>query len=394
MRIVELGKYYPPLLGGMESYLEQVCVVLSRDHQVAAITFNDGPKTIDEVRDGVRVIRAGRVLNVCSQPIALNVGRHIRRFSPDLIHLHWPNPLAALLCATGLSDIPIVVTHHADITRQRLLRRTVLPIYRKLLQRAISVIVLSRKNAELSRDLGINVIRVNSIPFGVDATALAVTPEVELQMSHLRARITRARSVLGFVGRHVSYKGVDVLVRALVNLPGTFAIIAGDGPLRATWEKLAGELGVADRAIFLGRINNTMKAALYRVIDIFVLPSVSAAEAFGIVQVEAQLCGCPIIASSIASGVTEVTIHGETGLCVQPGCPDALAIAVERLAEEPQLRKQFGLAGYKRASALYSIGSVEAKLRDHFRWVEGKLNCNVMETAVAETFGGARIKPG
>ncbi|MBL8659730.1 MAG: glycosyltransferase [Rhodospirillales bacterium] len=378
MRIAEFGKYYPPHPGGIESYVQQCCSALSHEHEVRAFVYNTCMKQVHDTINDIRVYRAPRILEFASQPVALTLGHNIKLFSPDLLHLHWPNPLSAIICETQLKEIPVVVTHHADITRQRLLRHAVIPTYRKLLKRATSVIVTSGKTAAQSNDLGRARRDTTMIPIGVNEASLALTPTVERYMDYLRrVVVNRNHLVVGFVGRLVSYKGIDVLLKALVGLPGVSAIIAGDGPLRATLQAAAYNFGVADRVKFLGQINDFMRAALYRTIDIFVLPSVSTAETFGIVQVEAQLCQCPIIASNLSSGVTEVTIHGTTGLCVQPGNSEALAEAVKLLAANPELRKRFGKAGFERASALYKAAAVDERLREHFRFLESRLNARV-----------------
>ena len=377
LRVAELGKFYPPHPGGIEAYVQQCCSALSQQHEVGAFVCNDSMKCARDVVSGVHVYRAPRILELASQPLTLSLGHEVKRFAPDLLHLHWPNPLAVLICETQLRNVPVVVTHHADVTRQKILRYGVIPIYRKLLRRAISVTVTSGKNSAQSSDLGSARRDVTVIPIGVDEAAIALTPNVKSDIDYLRRLVTEDRLVLGFVGRHVSYKGIDVLLHALARLPGVYAIIAGDGPLRNTWQAAAYSLGIANRVIFLGHISDSMRAAMYRTIDIFVLPSVTTAETFEIVQVEAQLCRCPIIASDLSSGVTEVTIHGETGLCVQPGNSEALTEAVKLLAADPELRRRFGEAGFERASAFYKASAVEDRLREHFRSLEMRLNTPV-----------------
>lgn len=373
MRIAELGKFYPPHKGGIESYVQQCCRALSFEHEVAAIVFSEDTRMRRELRDGACIVRVPTFFTFASQPISTSIHSEIRRFSPDVIHLHWPNPLAALVCEVLLRDIPVVVTHHCDVTRQKGLRFVTRAIYRKLLERAISVLTLSGRTAEFSQDLGDQRRRAISIPLGVDESILTESPFVEKHMQDLHAKLPGGNFTVGFVGRHVPYKGVDVLIRALALLDHVYAFIAGDGPLRSTWENLSRELGVQHRAIFLGEIDEHAKAALYRSIDALILPSLTTAEAFGIVQAEAQLFGLPVIVSNIPTGVTEITLHEKTGLCVRAGESNALARAIERLAKEPDTRRRFGDAGRERARAVYSSAAVYAALRRHFGQLEDEL---------------------
>jgi lipopolysaccharide/colanic/teichoic acid biosynthesis glycosyltransferase len=156
-----------------------------------------------------------------------------------------------------------------------------------------------------------------------------------------------------FVGRLVAYKGVDVLLRALPGLP-VRAMIVGDGPCRASLEALATELGVADRVTFAGQVSDEIRLEWYRAADMFVLPSVSPQEAFGMVQVEAMLSGLPVVSTALPTGVPWVNQHGETGLVVAPGDPAALRAALASLAASPELRRRLGTQARARALATFT----------------------------------------
>src|SRR5262249_22384124 len=137
-----------------------------------------------------------------------------------------------------------------------------------------------------------------------------------------------------FAGRHVDYKGVDVLLRALARTP-LHAVVAGDGPRRAPWEQLARELALNGRVTFTGEVPDDELRRLMRACDALVLPSVTRAEAFGYVQLEAMAAGKPVISTDVASGVSWVNQHGRTGLVVKAGDADALAGALTTLASDP-----------------------------------------------------------
>ena len=113
------------------------------------------------------------------------------------------------------------------------------------------------------------------------------------------------------------YKGVEFLLRALTE-SDVAAVIIGDGPLRGSLEDLATGLGVDSRTFFLGAVDDGALAAWYGACDIFVLPSVTRAEAFGLVQLEAMARGKPVISTRIETGVPWVNLDGYTGLTVPP----------------------------------------------------------------------------
>jgi rhamnosyl/mannosyltransferase len=138
-----------------------------------------------------------------------------------------------------------------------------------------------------------------------------------------------------------------VILRALPATTGRLAIV-GEGPLRQALQGLASDLGVADRVDFLGAVSDPELLALYHACDAFVLPSVTRAEAFGMVQIEAMACGKPVISTDVPSGVSWVNRHDETGLVVRAGDAAALAGAIRTLCADDVLRRRLGAGGRRR----------------------------------------------
>lgn len=150
-----------------------------------------------------------------------------------------------------------------------------------------------------------------------------------------------------------AFKGVPVLLRALSLLPkDVHVLLVGDGPRRAAYEREARALGVAERCHFVGRVSSERFTDVYRSMDVFAFPSTNAAEAFGLVAVEAMSCGVPVVASDLP-GVRSVVADGTTGLLVPPNDPAALADALNRLLEQDDLRRGMGRAARERAVARY-----------------------------------------
>lgn len=373
MRIVELGKYYPPYVGGIENNTRHCCVELARDHDVSALVFHTGRRTVRDTVDGIPVVRVGSLAKIASQEIAPGLGRHLRALAPDVIHLHAPNVVASFVYLTNMPRVPIVVTHHTDIVRQRRLRPFVLPMYRRILRRAEAVVVYTRRYAETSPELAEVLPRIEVIPHGTRAGDFEITPERERLAREWRAGVAGDAGTISFIGRHVYYKGIDVLLAALARLPGVHAFLGGDGPEVEANRGRALDLGVAERAHFLGPLDREGTVRVYLGSDAFVLPAVNRTESFGQVQVEAQLCGLPVVVTDVASGVTEVTRDGETGIVVPPGDPDALAGAVSRLLGDASLRRRLGEAGRRRARTTYVESVTGPQIRALFRRIERRL---------------------
>ena len=123
-------------------------------------------------------------------------------------------------------------------------------------------------------------------------------------------------------------------------------------------ESLAAQLGVTDKVVFAGEINNAGVTPYYHAADLFALASVARSEAFGIVQIEAMAAGLPVVNTSLDSGVPFVSLDGETGLTVPPGNPQALAAAINRLLDDDGLRQSLGQAGVRRARQEFSLDTM------------------------------------
>jgi rhamnosyl/mannosyltransferase len=191
------------------------------------------------------------------------------------------------------------------------------------------------------------------------------TPALEAEAASWRARYGN-RPLLLFVGRLRHYKGVNVLIEAMQQLPEATALIVGIGPLAADLQQQAQAAGLLDRVQFLGEQPDAALVALYHAADVFVLPSTNRAETFGIVQLEAMACGRPCVCTELGTGTSYVNQHGVTGLVVPPNDPAALAAAVRQLLADEPLRRRLGEAGRRRAQSEFSIDAMLDRTLDFY----------------------------
>ncbi|MEZ5909533.1 MAG: glycosyltransferase [Hyphomicrobiaceae bacterium] len=353
-RVLMIGKFFPPVLGGIEEYVKSLADLLGERYDLTVLVHSQDRATHRESQPGYRLVRAGTWATVASQPLSPAMLREVLAERYDLIHLHVPNVLGLALVSAFSRGARIVVTHHADMVGFGLAGRIAAAIYRRMLRRCEVVTVLSLKNRDLAEDVrGVDV-PFAALPLAIDPARYAETETVREHAAHLRRTFAADGSVLfAFVGRLVPYKGLDVLVEAMRHVEGARCLIAGDGKERESLQAAAAAAGVADRMVFLGAVDEDMKIGLLRAADAFVLPSISTAEAFGIVQVEAQLCGLPIVTTDLPTGVTDVTRHEETGLVVPPGDAALLAAAMRRLVADAAFRRRLGAGGLARAQGNY-----------------------------------------
>jgi rhamnosyl/mannosyltransferase len=379
LRIVHLGKYYPPASGGIEQHTRwlargqvelgaevAVVVVNHANPQGRDVTYCAGHATTDryELDGAIQVYRIGRRVHMARWDVCPGLCRRLRRlhrdFQPHLWHLHTPNitmMLAVLNCPVVR---PLVITHHSDIIRQRFLKYLIRPFEWRLYRLAQRIFTGSAAYVAGSSLLSALSHKVVCLPLGIDLTPYQqVTERVELIQQQMRAQYGWPLWLC--VGRMVPYKGHAVALQALLHVPGQLLLI-GTGPLQNQLRHLAERLGIAGRVHFYGPATDEELIAAYRAATALWFTSLNRAEGFGLVQVEAMASGCPVINTSIAhSGVTWVCRHEQEGLTVPPGDATALAGAARRLLNEPALRERLAAAGRERAGAEFDYRRMAAQ---------------------------------
>jgi rhamnosyl/mannosyltransferase len=332
----------------MERVLQTLCEGERSDGiDSRALVVGHAGRTIEEQVNGVPVTRAGSVLRVGSVTLSAALVALLRRDTGDVLVLHEPNPMALLAYAIARPGHRLVVWYHSEVIRPRWRYRLFYhPFVSFALRRAARIVVSSPALADRAAALQPYRDRTVVVPFGIQPPeGDAVSGEIAETIASLRARSHR-RLVL-FVGRLVPYKGVDVLLRAMLDVRAT-AVIVGDGPLRARLEEQAAALGLSDRVVFVGSLSEGALDAWYRACDVVALPSTTAAEAFGLVQVEAMARGKPVVSTRVPSGVPWVNQDGVTGFTVTPGDPTALGAALTRILDDEDLRGGMGAAARRR----------------------------------------------
>lgn len=289
----------------------------------------------------------------------LHLGRLLRDFKPDVLHLHVPNPSVFwALFSPAARRLPWVVHWHADIPQDssHAALRLAYPPYRAferaLLKRAARIVATSETYRAASRPLGEFAHKTTVIPLG--------SPEAP-PAGHAPAWPGHGMRVLT-VGRLSYYKGFDVLLEAMAQVQDASLLLIGGGELEGALRAQVDRLGLHDRVTLAGKVDDATLQAAYEACDVFCLPSIDRAEAFGMVLLEAMRAGKAVIASDIpGSGVGSVVAHDETGLLVRPRKAEALVQAMRLLATDPVRRAAFGAAGLARWRRDYRIDAVNRR---------------------------------
>jgi rhamnosyl/mannosyltransferase len=353
--VLQLAKFYAPDHGGIESVARDLSAGLLRHGcEVDVLCAHKHWRHSDE-RDaaGVRITRAASLGMLLSTSMAPGLPWLLwrRRRHDDVVHVHMPDPLAALAVWLARPLGKVVLHWHSDVVRQRIARHVYQPLERWLLRRADAVIATSQAYADSSPMLRAVRDKVVVIPIG----AHAPEPADPALIDRLRRRYGERRIVFA-LGRMTYYKGWEVLIEASRHLPpDVLVVIGGGGPDLPRYRGLAESAGMADRVQFVGPLTAASVEAHFALATVFCMASTLRAEAFGVAVLEAMARGLAVVATDIpGSGLGWLQQHGMTGLQVAPRDAAALAAALCRLLDDPELRARFGAAGRARWAASFT----------------------------------------
>ena len=380
-RVLHIGKFYPPYKGGMETHLQQLCRATSKELEVEVIVSNTDRHAEIDYDGAVRIQRIGTLAQVASACLCPSMISAIRRTKADVVHLHSPNPTAVLSYLASGHHGRLVVTHHSDIIRQRLLKFGYEPFLRRLMARADGIICFSPNYLESSATLSQHRAKCRVIPHGIDIEPFE-------QRDKMRIAAIRQKfgdSLVVAVGRLVYYKGFDVLIRALRDTNATLLII-GTGPLLRTLQQLAQDTGVSERVHFLGELEEI--ASYYQAARVFAFPSTARSEAFGIVQLESMACGTPVINTQLDSGVPFVSQHDVSGLTVSPGDSVALTHALNLLFHDDALHQRLSTGAKERVRRHFTT---ERMANDTLTLYDEVLSTSCAQRKTAATFAAAAL---
>jgi len=342
MKVLHFGKYYPPYFGGIEKVNFDLVEQLNQkgDCQVDELCFAHVVDYKESfVTDKYKVIRIPIWGIKFSTPLPKGVFRTFLKIRKDydLIHVHVPNPIASLVLFFTPKKAKLVVHWHSDIIKQKKLLKFFRPIQNTLLKRADAIIATSQNYVEASADLCPYITKVHVVPIGLDdKEMICKTEDVEA----IKKQYDRKKIIL-CIGRLTAYKGHKYLIEAARDLPkDTIVLMGGVGELEEELKQQIEKNGVEDKVKMIGRIPQELIYAYYKAADIFCLPSISKAEAFGVVLLEALAMGTPIVTCRIqGSGVPWVNEDGVTGYNVEPKSPQELVEKMNNLLLDDNLRK-------------------------------------------------------
>lgn len=352
MKILHLGKFYP-VLGGVEKVIFDITQGLSEmgvECDMMCATSDGRRSGIIDLNEHARIFLCRTWTKKAGTTIAPSMIAELRRRAKeyDIIHIHHPDPMAAVsLMLSGFRG-KVVLHWHSDIISQKLLLQFYLPIQKWLIRRASCIVgtspVYLAESPYLQKVQG----KTRCIPIGIEANR-----SDSAKVERIRNEYPGRRIVFS-LGRLVGYKGYGYLIDAARYLDDSYMIlIGGGGPLMEGLQNQIDELGLSDRIKLLGRVSDEDLPSYYGACDVYCMSSILKTEAFGIVQIEAMSEGRPLIATKIpASGVSWVNEDGVSGINVAPRDGKAIADAIKHITQDERTWKRYS-DGARRRFAKY-----------------------------------------
>lgn len=369
MRILHLGKFYSPIEGGIESINKFVVdtLITSNTHQ-RILSFNREHKSIEDDVEGIPVIRASTQGVIASQPVSIKyfweLRRNLRMFKPDIVHFHYPNPLVALYLLLNRKKFKLIVHWHSDIVAQKILYHLIIPIEKRLLNKADCIIATSPNYRDASVPLLPFKDKVKVIPCSINETNFDLDTFDKNKVEDIKSYYGD-KPIVFFIGRHVEYKGIRYLLEAekYVNSDCVF-LIAGRGPLTEDLQRTF----QSKRIHWLGRLSDEEMKLYYSAASIFAFPSITKNEAFGVVLAESMYCGAPAVTFSIeGSGVNWVSVKDETCLEVANRDSRGYAEAIDRMLSDKALHNRLKEKSKIRVNQMFTKHAVAQKYLDLYK---------------------------
>ncbi len=358
-RVLQITRAYYPHIGGIEQVTRDIVHVLNGvdDIEQKVICLGDDGADGDLVRprnqsahdmiDGTEIIRCGSICQVASQLLSpsypFELHRVMKQFDPDVVIFHYPNPfMAAFLLAHKKQKFKLIIYWHLDITKQKLLGKLFHGQNLSLIKRAERIAGATSMHVDESAYTPYFGDKRYILPYCIDEKRLVLTADEEERSQRIREKYSG--KILGFfIGRHVPYKGLKYLIDAAKQLADDSRLhflIAGQGPLT---DELKIQAQGEDRIEFLGRLTDSEWRAYLKACDIFCFPSITRNEAFGLALAEGMYFGKPAVTFTIpGSGVNFVSLNGVTGIECPNGDSKTYAEALQKLADDPALREEYG----------------------------------------------------
>ena len=384
MKVLHIGKYFPPYAGGMENYLRDLMTAQARQgiHSAALVHQSEiGLKSRSEDylagEQHLPITRAAVWARLLFTPISPTfpwlLNRLIKEQQPDVLHIHMPNVSAFwMLFMPRARKIPWVIHWHADVLASthslglRLFYTLYKPFERAILKRSRAVIATSPPYLETSIPLSPYRNKCHVVPLGLDPKNLPKTsPPEPAYVNDTTLRVLA-------IGRLTYYKGFEYLIRAAGQCENVEIHLVGTGEQESHLKAVSRKLKLQDQITFHGHLPDQKLAEQFAACDCLCLPSIERTEAFGMVLLEAMYSSKATVISAVpGSGMSWVVDDGLTGLHVPPENTSALAESLRNLQQNHGKIRHLGGNGRQKFDRLFHIDRSAAEVSELYKLVLG-----------------------
>lgn len=378
MKILHIGKYYPPFHGGIENFMCSLMEQQKADgHIVSAVVHHHKKKKpfFEENINGCTIYRIPLYGQFSYVPISPSFGFYLnnvfKKEKPDLIHIHTPN-LSAFWCLLYpfIRKTPWVIQWQSDVVGEfpNIKIKILYPFFRvfekALLNKAKKIIVATPPYANTSKPLIKFVKKIAIVPLALSEIVLEEKPKLEVSPT----------INLLMIGRLTYYKGHNIIIEALASLKAqqvNFCLsIVGDGELFSKLKQQIKNLHLDDNVKLLGKLSDEDLMSQLTQSDLLCLPSIERTEAFGVVLLEAMRASKPCLVTDVAgSGMSWIVQDGKTGFVVKSNDVINLVEKLKFIALNRELLLIYGKAGRKRFDEVFSIRMVSSEISTIYREV-------------------------
>ena len=355
-KITHVTRYAYPHIGGIEAVISQINKSLpNEEFEKEVLCCSNTEKSSFE--NGVKYNRCKFLFEFAANTISPEFIWKLSKVDTDILHYHMPFIFAVIAHFIARPKYKkLYITYHSDIVGYDKIMKPFWFIYKKFIEQADKIHVLSPNIIESSKIINPYKEKCVVIPQGINLEDKSDNEKV----NRIKEKY-KGRKILFSLGRLVKYKGFIFGIEAMKKVDNAIYLIGGSGPLKEDFENYIKENQLENKVILLGRVNDEDLDNYYKACDIYLFPSIMQSEAFGIVQLEAMKYGKPVINTSLGTGVNYVSIHNETGLTVEPQNAEELANAINKLLNDDNLRETFGQNAKKRVENIFEINKIKNK---------------------------------
>ena len=361
MKLMIVTPYYYPNIGGVQNYAKNIAEGLRRkyDWDVIVVTSNYNKHTYKEEKiNGLKVYRLPFWFKFSNTPINpfwyFFIKNIIKKEKPDIVNAHSPVPFMSDIVSINCKDIPFVLTYHSgSMIKGNAKTDILIRLYENIflyhtIKRAKKIVCVS------------DFVR---LVFLKDHTgkSVTITPSVDTKKFFAKNFSIKNKNKVIFVGRidkASEWKGTTYLLDAInlvkEKIPKVKLQLAGSGDALEGYQQYVKKNKLGKFVRFLGALKGRKLVNAYRNTNVLVLPSITEAESFGIVLIEAMACKIPVIGTRIG-GIPSVIDHGKTGLLVKPENADELAEAIYMILSNPQYAQQLGEKGFEKVKNKFTL---------------------------------------